>query len=192
MRDTQVTDEIIEEAEDISPSASTRADDNNVENDGGVAVASDDPVGDLQREITLERDKYLRLAAEFDNFRKRMTRERIEAEARGQGELVRRLLDPLDDVARFAHVDPAVTDSATLVEGVAMVEKKLDKSLRAAGLETVNPAGEKFDPALHEAVATQPTDDPELDHTVAQVYQVGYTFKGQLLRPARVVVRQHQ
>ena len=192
MRDTQVTDEIIEEAEDISPSASTRADEGSVENDGGVAVASDDPVGDLQREITLERDKYLRLAAEFDNFRKRMTRERIEAEARGQGELVRRLLDPLDDVARFAHVDPAVTDSATLVEGVAMVEKKLDKSLRAAGLETVNPAGEKFDPALHEAVATQPTDDPELDHTVAQVYQVGYTFKGQLLRPARVVVRQHQ
>ena len=192
MRDTQVTDEIIEEAEDISPSASTRADEGSVENDGGVAVASDDPVGDLQREITLERDKYLRLAAEFDNFRKRMTRERIEAEARGQGELVRRLLDPLDDVARFAHVDPAVTDSATLVEGVAMVEKKLDKSLRAAGLETVNPAGEKFDPALHEAVATQPTDDPDLDHTVAQVYQVGYTFKGQLLRPARVVVRQHQ
>ncbi|HEY0242222.1 MAG TPA: nucleotide exchange factor GrpE [Gemmatimonadaceae bacterium] len=192
MRDTQVTDEIIEEAEDISPSASPRADEGSVENDGGVAVASDDPVGDLQREITLERDKYLRLAAEFDNFRKRMTRERIEAEARGQGELVRRLLDPLDDVARFAHVDPAVTDSATLVEGVAMVEKKLDKSLRAAGLETVNPAGEKFDPALHEAVATQPTDDPELDHTVAQVYQVGYTFKGQLLRPARVVVRQHQ
>ena len=191
MRDTQVTDEIIEEAEDISPSASTRADDESVENDGDVAP-SDDPVGDLQREITLERDKYLRLAAEFDNFRKRMTRERIEAEARGQGDLVRRLLDPLDDVARFAHVDPAVTDSATLVEGVAMVEKKLDKSLRAAGLEIVNPAGEKFDPALHEAVATQPTDDPGLDHTVAQVYQVGYTFKGQMLRPARVVVRQHQ
>ena len=190
MRDTQVSDEIIEEAEDMSPSANTV--DGPAAEESGVAVESDDRIGDLQRELTLERDKYLRLAAEFDNFRKRMTRERVEAEGRGQADLVRHLLDPLDDVARFAHVDPAVTDSSTVVEGVAMVEKKLDKSLRAAGLETVNPVGEKFDPTLHEAVATQPTDDADLDHTVAQVYQVGYTFKGQMLRPARVVVRQYQ
>ena len=102
------------------------------------------------------------------------------------------MLDPLDDIARFAHVDPAVTESKTVVEGVAMVEKKLDKSLRAAGLETVNPKGEKFDPALHEAVATEPATKKDEDGTVAQVYQVGYTFKGQMLRPARVVVRQYQ
>jgi molecular chaperone GrpE len=195
MKDAHVSDEIIEEAEDIAPSVAETdgsAADRSEVDEGEVIPESDDRIGDLQREITLERDKYLRLAAEFDNFRKRMTRERIEAEARGQGELVRHLLDPLDDVARFAHLDPAAVDSATVVEGVAMVERKLEKSLRAAGLETVNPAGAKFDPALHEAVATQPTDDPELDHTVAQVYQVGYTFKGQLLRPARVVVRQNQ
>lgn len=190
MRDTQVSDEIVEEPEDMTPSADSA--NGPVSDEGNVAAESDDRIGDLQRELTLERDKYLRLAAEFDNFRKRMTKERFEAEARGQGELVRHMLDPLDDVARFAHLDPAAVDSATVVEGVAMVEKKLEKSLRAAGLETVNPVGEKFDPALHEAVATQPTDDPDFDHTVAQVYQVGYTFKGQMLRPARVVVRQHQ
>ena len=189
MRESQITDEIIDEAEDITPSSEAVNTDTVAQDD---ASETDDRLSDLEREITLERDKYLRLAAEFDNFRKRMTKERIEAEGRGQGELVRHMLDPLDDIARFAHVDPAVTESTTLVEGVAMVEKKLEKALRAAGLEIVNPRDEKFDPSLHEAVATQPTDDPDLDHTVAQVYQVGYTFKGQMLRPARVVVRQHQ
>ena len=189
MRDTQLTDEIIDEVEDVAPqSASLQEDDA----EPGVQDSVDDRIGELEREITLERDKYLRLAAEFDNFRKRMMKERFEAEARGQAELARHMLDPLDDIARFAHVDPAATESATIVEGVAMVERKLEKSLRAAGLEVVNPKDEKFDPSLHEAVATQPTDDQELDHTVAQVYQVGYTFKGQMLRPARVVVRQSQ
>lgn len=150
-----------------------------------------DRVGDLERELTLERDKYLRLAAEFDNFRKRMMKERSEAESRGQAELVRLLLDPLDDIARFADLDPSVTECATVVQGVDMVEKKLEKQLRAAGLEAVNPIDAPFDPALHEAVATEPAKSADLDDTVSQVYQVGYTFKGQLLRPARVVVRQH-
>ena len=109
----------------------------------------------FERELTAERDKNLRLAAEFDNFRKRMIKERLEAESRGQVELVKQIIDPLDDIARFAHVDPAVTDSSTVVQGVEMVEKKLGKSLRSAGLESVNPVGEPFDPAFHEAVGTE-------------------------------------
>lgn len=156
--------------------------------DGGVPP---DRVSELERELTSERDKNLRLAAEFDNFRKRMIKERLEAESRGQMELVKQIIDPLDDIARFAHVDPAVTDSSTIVQGVEMVEKKLGKSLRTAGLEPVNPVGERFDPALHEAVGTDIAETPEEDHTVSRVYQAGYTFKGQLLRPARVVVKQY-
>ena len=187
MKDSQLTDEIIEDTGDIAETDPAALEDEQA--DG--ALTASDRVSELERELTLDRDKYLRLVAEFDNFRKRMTKERIEAESRGQGDLVKQLLDPLDDIARFAHVDPAVTPASTLVEGVAMVEKKLDKSLRAAGLEIVNPVGEKFDPNLHEAVATQPAAKHEEDGTVAQVYQVGYSFKGQLLRPARVVVRQH-
>ena len=150
-----------------------------------------DSISELQRDLTSERDKMLRLAAEFDNYRKRMMRERLEAEARGKAELVKQILEPMDDIARFAHVDPAVTDSTTLVEGVAMVERKLEKTLLSAGLEVVNPVGEPFDPARHEAVATEPTDTPEEDGTIGRVYQMGYTFRGQLLRPARVVVRQY-
>jgi molecular chaperone GrpE len=165
--------------------------------DGAVAgVAEEQPenndrVGELERELTLEKDKYLRLAAEFDNFRKRMTRERSEAEVRGQADLVRQILDPLDDISRFADLDPAVTDSSTVVQGVDMVEKKFEKQLRAAGLEPLNPVDQPFDPNLHEAVATEPAASADMDNTVSTVYQVGYTFKGQLLRPARVVVRQH-
>ncbi len=155
------------------------------------AQDTDERISELQRELTTERDKFLRLAAEFDNFRKRMMKERSEAEVRGQADLVKHLLDPLDDISRFADLDPAVTECATVVQGVDMVEKKLDKQLRAAGLEPLNPVEEKFDPAMHEAVATEPAKSAELDGTVSQVYQVGYTFKGQLLRPARVVVRQH-
>lgn len=145
-----------------------------------------------QPDIAGERDKYLRLAAEYDNYRKRSLKERQDAGARAQGELVRQLIDALDDVARFAHVDPASTDAATVVQGVDMVEKKLMKALGNAGLEVINPVGETFDPALHEAVATEPTSAKEDDHVVSRVYQPGYLFKSQLLRPARVVVKQWQ
>jgi molecular chaperone GrpE len=139
---------------------------------------------------TTERDKYLRLAAEYDNYRKRSAKERQDAGSRAQADLVRQMVEALDDVARFAHIDPATTDAATVVQGVDMVEKKLLKTLGNAGLEIINPVGETFDPALHEAVATEPTSAQEDDHVVSRVYQPGYLFKSQLLRPARVVVKQ--
>jgi molecular chaperone GrpE len=180
--------EFVEDAADGASGVDTGIDDRA---ESPAVADNDEQVSELQRELTLERDKYLRLAAEFDNFRKRTTRERAEAETRGQADLIRQMLEPLDDIARFAHLDPAVTECATVVQGVDMVEKKFDKTLRAAGLEPINPVNAPFDPSLHEAVATEPTDDSSLDHTVSQVYQIGYSFKGQLLRAARVVVRQH-
>lgn len=145
-----------------------------------------------QPDSAADRDRYLRLAAEYDNYRKRSAKERQDAGARAQGELVRQMIEALDDVARFAHVDPTTTDAATVVQGVDMVEKKLLKALGNAGLEVINPVGETFDPALHEAVATEPTSAREDDHVVSRVYQPGYVFKSQLLRPARVVVKQYQ
>jgi molecular chaperone GrpE len=139
---------------------------------------------------TSERDRYLRLAAEYDNYRKRSAKERQDAGSRAQADLVRQMVEALDDVARFAHIDPSTTDAGTIVQGVDMVEKKLLKALGNAGLEVINPVGETFDPALHEAVATEPTSAREDDHVVSRVYQPGYVFKSQLLRPARVVVKQ--
>jgi molecular chaperone GrpE len=130
------------------------------------------------------------LAAEYDNYRKRSVRERQEAAARGQAEMVKQLIDPLDDLSRFAHLDAATVDAATVVHGAELVERKLLKALTAAGLQVIDPVDQAFDPALHEAVATEPALSPEDDHVVARVYQAGYLFAGQLLRPARVVVKQ--
>ena len=155
-------------------------------------VGASQSVSGSQSDIAAERDRYLRLAAEYDNYRKRSAKERQDAGARAQGDLVRQLVEALDDVARFAHVDPSTTDAATVVQGVDMVEKKLLKALGNAGLEVINPVGETFDPALHEAVATEQTSAKEDDHVVSRVYQPGYVFKSQLLRPARVVVKQYQ
>jgi len=155
----------------------------------GVPVAKD-VESDAAQKLAEQHDKYLRLAAEYDNFRKRSNRERQEAQSRGQAELLKGMLDVLDDIGRFAHVDPATTNAETVVEGVAMVEKKLQKTLGSLGMEIVNPIDQPFDPALHEAVLTEPAASPEEDHMVARVFQLGYLFNGQLLRPARVVVKQ--
>ena len=154
-----------------------------------VAAASA-AVAALESELADQKDKLLRLAAEYENFRKRTVRERQDAEQRGMGLLIRGMLDALDDLGRFAHVDPATVDAATVVQGADMVEKKLLKTLAGHGLEVLNPLGEQFNPEVHEAVSAVRAELPEEDHRVAQVYQVGYLFNGQLLRPARVVVTQ--
>jgi molecular chaperone GrpE len=156
----------------------------------GATQGVDTDRSTAERELAEQRDKYLRLAAEYDNFRKRALRERQEAGQRGQAELVKQLVDALDDLARFAHVDPSTVDAATVVQGAELVEKKLLKTLTAAGLTVINPLDEPFDPALHEAVATEPALSREDDHMVSRVYQSGYQFGSQLLRPARVVVKQ--
>jgi molecular chaperone GrpE len=145
---------------------------------------------ELSHLLNDQREKYLRLAAEYDNFRKRSAKERLESGSRAQAELVSKLLDALDDLSRFAHVDPETTDPQTLHKGIDLVEQKMLKSLGAAGLEVINPVDQTFDPTQHEAVTTEPALSPEDDHTVARVFQPGYRFNGQLLRPARVVVKQ--
>lgn len=145
---------------------------------------------DIEMLLTEQRDRYLRLAADYDNYRKRAMREREGAENHGRSIVVRGLLEALDDLARFAHLDAAKTDAGTVIAGAAMVEQKLLKSLAGHGLEVINPIGHPFDPAFHEAVSTAPAASAEEDHVIAQVFQVGYMLAGQLLRPARVVVKQ--
>jgi molecular chaperone GrpE len=156
------------------------------------ADASDAPAitADASQQLNEQREKYLRLAAEYDNYRRRTMKERAEAGSRAQAELVLRMLEAIDDLGRFADIDPASTDAQTLHKGIEMVEQKLLKSLNAAGLEVINPVDQSFDPNLHEAITTEPALSSEDDNTVARVFQPGYRFGGQLLRPARVVVKQ--
>ncbi len=155
--------------------------------EGGAA--GDVPDGP-QRELEEQRDRFLRLAAEYDNYRRRTQREMAEAATRGQASLVKQLLEPLDDLGRVAEVDTEKATAGSVAEGVELVRRKFDKVLSAAGLEVVNPVDQPFDPNLHEALTTMPAASAEEDDTVGQVYQLGYVFCGQLLRPARVVVRQ--
>jgi molecular chaperone GrpE len=193
----------VSSADDYSPGSASQGDGEGGDpqftgsSDAGAnasgTIGATEPAREADRadsDSTTERDRYLRLAAEYDNYRKRSAKERQDAGSRAQADLVRQMVEALDDVARFAHIDPATTDAVTIVQGVDMVEKKLLKALGNAGLEVINPVGETFDPALHEAVATEPTSAREDDHVVSRVYQPGYVFKSQLLRPARVVVKQ--
>lgn len=155
------------------------------------AQAEAPAVSDGSQELQALKERYLRLAAEFENYRKRVERERAEAWVRAQAQLAERLLEPLDDLQRIADFDPATTSSASLHEGAEMVEKKFLRALEAAGLEEIDAAGKPFDPTQHEALTTAPAASEEEDDTVAQVYRKGYRFKGVLVRPAQVVVKKH-
>lgn len=157
----------------------------------GVAGVPAEPEAEAIRRLENEaaelRDRHLRLAAEFDNYRKRVARERVELADRAQAAFVIRLLDVLDDLDRVVD-DSRNTPLDALREALVLVDRKLRKELEAAGVERIDPAGGAFDPAEHEAVSTVPAPAPEQDHTVSATFQTGYRFKGQLVRPARVQV----
>ena len=102
-----------------------------------------------------------------------------------------KLIDVLDDLDRLVASDPN-TPLPALREGLSAVDRKLWKQLEEAGVERIDPAGTTFDPALHEAVSTVPSPDRSRDHTVSATFQPGYSFKGTLVRPARVQVYSDQ
>jgi len=141
----------------------------------------------LEQENSELRERHLRLAAEFDNFRKRTARERIELGDRAQAALAVKLLDVLDDLDRVL-AGSADGASAVVQQALLLIDRKLRKELEAAGLERIDPVGLPFDPALHEAVAVAPPPAPDRDHTVSATFQMGYRFKDALIRPARVQV----
>jgi molecular chaperone GrpE len=156
---------------------------------GGVPLEpAAEAIRRLEDENDALKDRFARLAAEYDNFRKRTLKEREELTSRAQGAFAGRLLDELDDIERLLSGDPAAMTVESLYQGMELLGRKLWKELELVGLERIDPAGLPFDPELHEAVATTPPSEPEQDHTVCRTFQVGYRFKGTLLRPARVQV----
>jgi len=153
---------------------------------------TDSAIQRLEGELAESNERYLRLAAEFDNYRKRATREKAELSDRAQANLVGRLLDALDDLHRAVTSDPATTPAETLRGAIEAVDMKVWKELQASGLERIDPVGQRFDPSLHEAVSTVPAPSAEQDHTVSATFQAGYRFRSVLVRPARVQVFQGQ
>src|SRR5690606_5114713 len=134
----------------------------------------------------------LRLAAEFDNYRKRTERERGEAWTRAQADLVVRLLESLDDLQRVAAFEADGASVESVLEGDRLGEKKLRGALASAGLVAVEAEDKLFDPMTMEALMTVPAERPEDDDVVADVFQKGYLFKDTLIRPARVRVRKYE
>ncbi|HEU4560199.1 MAG TPA: nucleotide exchange factor GrpE [Longimicrobium sp.] len=180
-----------EDVVDTAPQAETAVDEQPQEQQPAAQQQETGGGGDASAELQQVRERHLRLAAEFDNYRKRVERERGESWVRAQAELAQRLLEPLDDLQRIADFDPATTNAQALHEGAEMVEKKFFRALESAGLEVIDAAGKPFDPTQHEALTMVPAENEDEDDTVAQVYRKGYRFKGVLLRPAQVVVKKH-
>jgi molecular chaperone GrpE len=170
----------------------------NEEGDAGVPDAGNpgaavlEPPEEAIKRLTREqddlRDRYLRLAADFDNFRKRVARERSVTWGRAQADVVSSLLDALDDLERVSSLDLTEAKATDLLAGVRLVERKILRQLESSGLEKVGVEGETFDPNDHEAVATAPAPSTEQEDLVAMVLQPGYRFGRVLLRPARVQV----
>ena len=134
-------------------------------------------------------DRFLRLQADWDNYRRRTAQERLDERQRATEKLVVDLLPVIDDLERAIEHADNLTDPAAkqFVEGVSAVCNKLVNVLNKEGVEVVNPVGEAFDPLSHQAVS-QIEDTEAYDETVAQVYQKGYRMGGKDIRTAMVVV----
>jgi molecular chaperone GrpE len=173
VEEPQVTPEATEEAgavEETAPAEAVQAD-----------------LDELQAKAA-ERDEFLSLAqrtqADFENFRKRAAREQQAAERRGVSRVVRELLPALDNLERALA---ATAEDNQLAEGIRLVQAELHAAMAKVGIENFSPKGEQFDPNVHEAMATQPVEGTETG-TVVEVYQAGYRFDGEVIRPAKVIV----
>jgi molecular chaperone GrpE len=150
-----------------------------------TAEPGDDPVLRAEAERDEYLDHYRRVAAEFDNYKKRMAREHESIVQRASARLVGDLLPVLDDLERAVDAF-AEHDKEHVEEGVRLVHRALRGLLEKEGLVEIDPLGEPFDPHLHEALLQQPSDaEPG---SVIQVLQRGFVLHDRVIRPARVVV----
>lgn len=155
------------------------------EPDGDIAAAGG--AADPARRNEELLDNFLRLKAEFENYRKRMLKEQTRMLETAESGLVRKLMPVIDNLERALENAPAGKDASGLRKGVEMVLDQLLDVLAREGLEVIDPGGEPFDPEHHEAMMVVETDDCPED-TVVDVAQKGYRFNGMMLRPAMVRV----
>ncbi|HZK07884.1 MAG TPA: nucleotide exchange factor GrpE [Bacteroidales bacterium] len=149
-------------------------------------------INELEGNLAELSDKYLRLFSEFDNYRKRTNKERIELLDTASAGLIKELLPVLDDFDRAMQLlddadDPKVASS---VEGMRLIYNKLKNLLMRSGLEPMKSIGETFDTDFHEAITNIPAPAPDLVGKVVDEIQKGYMLKGKVIRFARVVVGQ--
>lgn len=142
----------------------------------------------LRAECDSLRDKFLRQAAEFDNFRKRTARERLDLMQTAGKDIMQDMLEVVDDSDRAMAILDKSDDVAAIKEGMHLIFQKLKSTLQAKGLKEMNAIGQEFDPELHEAIAEIPAPAPEQQGKVLDVVQPGYYMNDKIIRHAKVVV----
>lgn len=158
------------------------------EQGGAEQQPADNELEKKQAELNEIRDKYLRLVAEFDNFKKRNAKERIELMQTANKEVILALLDVVDDMDRATKQLETATDVTAIKDGVMLVFNKLKSTLQSKGLKPMESLHKEFDADLHEAITEIPAPSDDLKGKVIDDLQKGYYLNDKLIRHARVVV----
>ncbi|MFZ6051682.1 nucleotide exchange factor GrpE [Halocola ammonii] len=143
---------------------------------------------ELKLEVAAWQDKYMRLHAEFDNFRKRNNKERLDLIKNASGDVLQELLPIVDDFERAIKANEEIEDVESLKEGYHLIHNKLLRALEAKGLKPMNSQGEPFDTDLHEAITNIEAPSEDLKGKVVDVVEKGYYLNDRVLRYAKVVV----
>lgn len=144
-------------------------------------------VEQLEAENRDIQDRLLRLAAEFENYKKRMVRDKQSALKYAEEGVLKDMLPTLDNLERALHLEEGTNDVKTLIEGVELTLKALQTTLAKYGLEAIESVGQPFDPNLHEALVMEASDEVPAQ-SVIRAFEKGYNYKDRLLRAAKVVV----
>ena len=153
-------------------------------------LTPEERIAELEQELEKEKKEYLFLMAEFDNFRKRTMKEKIEIMKNGAEKAMSDILPVIDDFERALQAMGEQTDVKSLKEGVELIYNKFIKYLEANGVRAIDSNKAEFDTELHEAVANFPTPEEELKGKVIDTVQKGYKINDKVLRHAKVVVGQ--
>ncbi len=145
-------------------------------------------VAELEEKTAKDKDDYIRLMAEFDNFRRRTSQEKLELVSMASTETIKGLLPILDDCERALKVLLESDDSDAAKEGTELIFSKLMGYLKSKGLAVIEAVDQPFDTDLHEAVAQFPVQEEDKKGKVFDVIQTGYTLNGKVIRFAKVVV----
>lgn len=140
--------------------------------------------------IEEQKDKYLRLSAEFDNYRKRTLKEKAELIKNGGEKAISAILPILDDLERALQNMQKAEDVQAMYEGIDLIHQKFLKTLSQEGLQKMEPIGETFDTDFHEAIALVPSPEESQKGKVLDCVQTGYKLNDKVIRHAKVVVAQ--
>lgn len=156
------------------------------ETEGASQAALEAKIAELEAAAAESKDRHLRLAADFDNFKKRTRMEQVETIQHASAELINRLLPVLDDLQNVLAHRPAGIDEPW-VKGLELSVRKLEEALGTHGLEPIEAVGSPFDPKLHEAVGEEESSEHPEDTVVSELRR-GYRLRDRVVRPALVKV----